>query len=274
MPLLTTKILVLLLLLGSLAGLLAGLLGIGGGIILVPLFLWAFPLAGFAPEVVVHAAFGTSLAIIVPTAFSSTLGHRKRGNVVWQHVAWLSVGGVVGAFAGSTLASILSGVWLKGLFGVMQIAVGLQLFLFHPHLPPERSDRVPVRLLLLVGLAGGAFSSFFGIGGGVIAVPLMVIVLQLPIHLAVGNSSALIVVSSFAGTLAYIFNGWHLPALPPGSLGYVNLLVAALVAPFTIVFARLGVRLASRFSHDKLVKIFALVLLFIGARMVFRAFFA
>ena len=132
--------------------------------------------------------------------------------------------------------------------------------------PPERSDRVPPWLLVLVGLIGGTFSAFFGVGGGVIAVPLMVIVLQLPIHLAVGNSSALIVVSSLAGTLSYIMHGWHLPNLPPLSLGYVNLLVAAAVAPFTILFARLGVRLASRVSHDRLVQIFSLLLLLVGLR--------
>jgi len=273
MSLFAPHILILLLLLGSAAGLLAGLLGIGGGIILVPLFLWVFPLVGFDPQVVVHAAFGTSLAIIIPTALSSTLGHRKRGNVEWHQVLWLSAGGAAGAFAGGALAANLSGVWLKGLFGLMQILVALKLFLFHPHLPPERSDRVPPWLLVLVGLIGGTFSAFFGVGGGVIAVPLMVIVLQLPIHLAVGNSSALIVVSSLAGTLSYIMHGWHLPNLPPLSLGYVNLLVAAAVAPFTILFARLGVRLASRVSHDRLVQIFSLLLLLVGLRMVIITIF-
>jgi len=271
MSIFTPEIISLLLLLGSVAGLLAGLLGIGGGIILVPLFLWAFPLAGIDPEVVVHTAFGTSLAIIIPTAVSSTLGHRKRGNVEWHQVVWLAAGGMVGAFAGGALAATLSGVWLRGLFGVMQILVALKLYLFHPHLPPERSGRVPPSQLLAVGLAGGTFSAFFGVGGGVIAVPLMVLVLQLPIHLAVGNSSALIVFSSFAGTLSYILNGYNLPNLPPFSLGYVNQLVALAVAPFTILFARLGVRLASRVSHARLVKIFSLVLLLVGLRMIFKS---
>ncbi|MEJ2202460.1 MAG: sulfite exporter TauE/SafE family protein [Desulfuromonadaceae bacterium] len=126
---------------------------------------------------------------------------------------------------------------------------------------------------MLVGFAGGAFSAFFGVGGGVIAVPLMLIVLDLPIHLAVGNSSALIVVSSIFGMLSYVYHGWNLPDLPPYSLGYVNVLVAAMVTPFTILFARLGVRLTSRFSHGKLIRIFALVLAFIGIRMIVQTLF-
>lgn len=261
-------ILLLFLVLGSLAGFLAGLLGIGGGIVLVPLFLWSFAKAGFSADVLVHSAFGTSLGIIILTTFSSTLGHRKRGNVDWNHVSFLIMGGVVGSMLGAWAASLLSGVWLKALFGGMQILVALKLLIFQPRLPPERIEPVPPIPLMLVGLVGGCFSAFFGVGGGVIAVPLMVVVLGFPMHLAVGNSSALIVVSSFSGTLSYILLGWGQAGLPPFSLGYVNFLVIALVAPFTVGMARLGVRTASRISHDRLVKAFAVLLIFVGLRMV------
>lgn len=260
--------------LGSLAGFLAGLLGIGGGIILVPLFLWAFEAADFAPEILVHIAFGTSLAVIIPTAISSTFGHRKRGNVEWHQVAYLCLGGFFGALCGAWVASLLSGEWLKGLFGVMQIMVALQMLIFNPRLPPERNDAVPYWPLVTVGFAGGVFSAFFGVGGGVIAVPLMVIALRFPIHLAVGNSSALIVISSLSGALSYIFHGWGADSLPPFSLGYVNFLVFALVAPFSIGMARLGVRVASRTAHDKLVRIFAVLLVLVGLRMIYRAWFS
>jgi hypothetical protein len=257
--------------LSNLAGFLAGLLGIGGGIILVPLFLWAFESAGFAPEVLVHAALGTSLAVIIPTALSSTLGHRKHGNVEWHQVAYLCLGGLFGALCGAWLASLLSGEWLKGLFGAMQLLVALQFLLFRPRLPPTRGDDVLSRPLVAVGFAGGVFSAFFGVGGGVIAVPLMVIVLSFPIHLAVGNSSALIVVASLFGALSYMFHGWGAELLPPFSLGYVNYLVFALVAPFSIGMARLGVHVASRVAHDKLVKVFAALLVLVGLRMIYSA---
>ena len=94
---------------GMLAGFLAGLLGIGGGVILVPLFLWILPRVGFDPAVVVHSALGTSLGIIVPTAFSSALAHRRRGNVLWRQVFWLAFGGSSGAIIGAGVAAALSG---------------------------------------------------------------------------------------------------------------------------------------------------------------------
>jgi len=269
MDIFTPQILLLTVFFSALAGLLAGLLGIGGGVILVPLFLWLFHLAGFPPDLIVHTAFGTSLCIIVPTAISSTLGHRKRGNVAWHQVFYLATAGALGAILGSSLAAFLSGNILHSAFGGMQVLVGLQLLFFHPRLPPEELNPRKISLLV-VGLAGGAFSAFFGVGGGVIAVPLMLIALRMPIHLAVGNSSALIVVSAFFGTLSYVVHGLSEAASVPFSLGYVNLLVAAVVAPLTIICARLGVRLASRISQDKMVNVFAILLILVGLKMIFR----
>ena len=273
MHILSPEIIAILLVTGAVAGFCAGLLGIGGGVILVPLFLWCFPLAGFPPEGLVHSAIGTSLAIIVLTACSSATAHRKHGNVNWSQVLFLAVGGACGALIGSTLAAHLPGDKLKGVFAVMLILVGLKMFISTRRLPPERDTPVPVRSLLLVGLTGGAFSAFFGIGGGVVTVPLMVMVLQLPIHLAVGNASALIVVSTVFGTAGYILHGWGLPGLPAFSLGYVNLLVVALVVPASTLSARLGVRVARGAPHDKLSMIFALLQLVIGSKMLYGVLF-
>ncbi len=169
---------------GALAGFLAGLLGIGGGVVLVPLFLWLFPLAGFPPELVVHSAFGTSLAIILPTAVSSTLGHRKRGNVDWYMVAYLALGGIAGALSGSSAAAVIPGGTLKMCFGLMQIAVSLKL-LFYKQRPSASERPVGIRKtsLFLVGFVGGFFFRFSSVSAaGVIAVPLMLILLHLPIH--------------------------------------------------------------------------------------------
>jgi hypothetical protein len=270
MHIFSLTILLLFVLVGALAGFLAGLLGIGGGIVLIPMFLWAFRVAGFSPEIIVHAAFATSLAIIIPTAVSSALGHRKRGNVDWHQVWRMAAGSVAGVVAGSSLAAGLPGEVLKGLFGLMQIGTGLRMFLHQPHLPPEEAQPRPIGLMLLTGFVVGVFSSFFGVGGGVVAVPMMVILLRQPIHLAVGNSSALMVISALSGTCSYVLHGWGLPQLPPFSLGYVNLLVAAVIAPLTIAFARLGVRVASRTPHAKLVKGFSVFLIATGAWMALR----
>jgi len=254
---------------GALAGLLAGLLGIGGGVLLVPLFLFTFPLVGIPQELVPHCAIGTSLAIIIPTAVSSTLAHRKHGNVEWHQVAWLGIGGAVGALIGSTLAAYLPGLYLKGLFGLMQMAVAGRMLAAGSSVPHEHVDQVAPLPLVLVGLVGGSFSAFFGIGGGVVAVPLLLFVLNLPMHRAVGNSSALIVLSASVGAISYAGHGWGVPGLPPGSFGYVMQPVAVTIAPFTILFAHLGVKLANRTSRDKLVHIFALLLILVGLKILY-----
>ncbi|GAB4565137.1 MAG: sulfite exporter TauE/SafE family protein [Geothermobacteraceae bacterium] len=272
MNLLQPDVIALVIILGGAGGFLAGLLGIGGGIIFVPLFLHLFPLVGVSSDVMVHMAFGTSLGIILPTAVSSTLGHRKRGNVDWHHVYGLAAGGIAGAVAGSTLAAWLDGDRLQLAFALMQVAVALRMFRQKRYLPPEREGRVPWLHLALVGAAGGLFSSFFGVGGGVVAVPLMVIALQLPIQLAVGNSSALIVVSSLAGVLSYALHGYGLPHLPPLSIGYVNLLVAGLIAPLSMIMARVGVRVAAHLAHDKLVRAFAILLIVVAVKIGWRVF--
>jgi hypothetical protein len=272
MELLTPSILLMFALVGALAGLLAGLFGIGGGLILIPMFLWAFKAAGFAPPVIVHLAFGTSLAIIIPTAVSSALGHRKRGNVDWQLVMRMACGSVVGVACGSTLAAGLPGDTLKGLFGLMQIGVGSRLFMRPPAEPTTMQDTPGWFPVLVIGFIVGGFASFFGVGGGVIAVPLIMIFLHQSMHRSVGNSSGLMVVSALTAALSYIWHGWGNPQLPSFSLGYVNLLVTLLVAPFTVIMARVGVRIASRTSHARLVRVFAVLIICVGVRMAWSAF--
>ena len=265
----TAQALILFLILGALAGVLAGLFGIGGGIILIPCFLWAFPLAHFSPDIIVHTAFGTSLAIIIPTAISSAWGHRKRGNVDFHVAGRLASGSIVGVILGSSLAAGLSGDLLKGLMGIMQIGIGLRMFLQSP--PPEGRQRCDALLpALLIGLIVGTFSAFFGVGGGIIAVPLMVYFLGHSMHQAVGTSSALMVVSALCGAASYIWHGWGNPNLPPYSLGYVNFLVAVLIAPLTVLFARIGVKIAANTTHKGLFKAFALFIVVIGINMVVK----
>lgn len=272
MSLLTPDVLLLFALVGALAGFLAGLFGIGGGIVMIPLFLWVFRVAGFAPEIIVHTAFGTSLAIIIPTAISSAWNHRQRGNVDFHAVLRLAAGSIVGVALGSTLAAGLSGDLLKGMMGVMQIVVGTRMYLQPP--PPEGRGRVEALLpAMLIGLAVGTFSSFFGVGGGIIAVPLMVFFLGHTMHQAVANSSALMVISAVTGTVSYILHGWGRPDLPAFSIGYVNLLVAALIAPMTVLFARFGVKVAAGTTHKGLYRGFALFIVVIGVNMVLRSFF-
>lgn len=270
MELLSLQLLVIFAILGTCAGCAAGLLGIGGGVILVPLFMWSFQLAGLDPQILVHCAFATSLAIIIPTAISNTLGHRKRGNVRGTHVLYLALGALCGACVGAWCASLVSGSFLKISFGVMQIVVAFKL-LSGALQPATEELREQMSLLLLTGFVGGLFSSFFGVGGGVIAVPLMVVLLRFPIHLAVGNSSSLIVVSSFVGTCVYIMTGWGIRPVADGFLGYVFLPAVAMVIPFSLAGSRIGVHLAGRFSHVRIMKMFAVLLVCVGVRVMWGA---
>lgn len=271
MEFLSLELLLSFVVLGTIAGCLAGLLGIGGGVVLVPLFLWRFQLAGFDPQTIVHCAFATSLAIIIPTAVSNTIGHHKHGNVRRKHLLSLALGAIIGACVGSFCASMLTGSSLKLAFGFMQMAVAVKL-LTGASKPSGDTIREQGMLLLLVGFVGGTFSSFFGVGGGVIAVPLMVILLRFPIHLAVGNSTALIVMSSLIGTCAYIYMGWHLKSIQEGFLGFVYFPAVVLVVPFSLFGARIGVRLAQYCSHAKMIKVFSLLLVCVGVRMIWSSF--
>ncbi len=259
-------------LLGSFAGFLAGLLGLGGGIIYIPLFLVVFEIVGFNADIIVHTAFGTSLAIILLTAISSSLVHFQKDNIEWYQVFRLAIGAALGAVVGAQAAAWTPGIWLKGLFGIMLTCVALRIFTSHPHLSPERTERIPTLQLLLVGVAGGSFAAFFGVSGAVVVLPLLILVLKLPMHSAIGNSSALIVMSCLVGMISYMFHGWGKPALPPYSIGYVNVLVVAICSPFTMIFARVGAQVAHRFSHDRLVKIFGVVLTIVGLRMLIKTF--
>lgn len=271
MEFLTFELLISFIVFGCCAGCLAGLLGIGGGVVLVPLFIWRFQLAGFDPQYIVHCAFATSLAIIIPTAVSNTIGHHRQGNVKRNHVIYLAIGAVIGACVGSFCASILTGPILSLVFGFMQIAVAVKL-LTGASKPSGETMLEKGSMLLFVGFVGGAFSSFFGVGGGVIAVPLMVILLHLPIHLAVGNSTALIVMSSLVGTCAYIFMGWQLKLIQDGFFGFVYFPAVVMVVPFSLLGARIGVRLTQHCSHAKMIKVFSLLLICVGVKMIWYSF--
>ncbi|MDY0191826.1 MAG: sulfite exporter TauE/SafE family protein [Desulfuromonas sp.] len=270
MDLLSVEMLAVFAVFGVCAGVAAGLLGIGGGVILVPLFMWSFKAAGINPQILVHSAFATSLAIIIPTAISNTMGHLKRSNVRGDQVIYLAVGAVVGALLGSWAASLLDGAVLQLAFGIMQIAVALKMITGSMNTPSGELCSQK-SLLILTGLVGGAYSAFFGVGGGVVAVPLMVLCLRFPMHLAVGNSAALIIASSFFGTCSYVYAGWDLTTLTDGFLGYVFLPAVAMVIPFSLLGSRIGVHFAGRFSHARLVASFAALLVVIGLRVIWSA---
>lgn len=256
---------------GAAVGFMAGFLGVGGGIIMIPLlYFWAFPAMHISPEVIVHLSFGTSLAIIIPTSLSSAWAHAKAGRVTWRVVFLLAIPGILGSFLGSTLAAHLKGPLLRTLFGSLLIILSAQMFLQKK--VPEESGSHPFPgsyNTLIIGFAVGVFSGFFGLGGGVIAIPLMIRFLDIPIHRAVAISISFVFFASLVGTAGYVINGWGKPHLPPFTLGYVHSLGWVLAGIPSILFAQWGAKLARQTQPLRLRRAFSLLLMVVGICMLF-----
>ncbi|MFB2551685.1 sulfite exporter TauE/SafE family protein [Ensifer soli] len=249
---------------GAVAGVLAGLFGIGGGAILVPVFVQLFTLLGIGQDVAMHLALGTSLAIIVPTSIRSFLSHRKRGAVDTGLLrAWI-VAVPLGVLAASVIAAYVSGRTLMLIFATMALAMALRMFL------NRESWRVANDLprhpaLFAYGTVLGTLSGLMGIGGGVFNNIFMTLHGR-SIHQAVATSSGLGVLISIPGLIGYVWAGWGEPGRPPFSTGYINWIAVALIIPVTLLVAPLGVRLAHALKRRQLEIGFGIFLVLISAR--------
>jgi len=254
---------------GLFAGLLAGLLGVGGGIIMVPVLELALPYAGFPREWCMHVAVATSLAAIVPTSISSSRAHHRRGGIDWKLARAWAPGVVVGGLVGSLLASRVSDDVLTGVFGVVATLISLKMFLPLDHL--RVSERVPTGLIgkLIAALIGGV-SSMMGIGGGTLSVPAMTLTGG-AIHQAVGTAAFFGLLMSVPGTVGYLLASPGV-ALPGATVGLVSFGVLALVAPMSMLTAPAGARLAHSLDRRTLSKIFGGFLCLVALRMLLRTF--
>ncbi len=257
--------------LGTIAGFLGGFLGVGGGAIVIPLLhYWVFPSMKVSSEVIVHLCFGTSLAIISFTSLSATWAQSRLGNISWRMVFLLAVPGIMGSFLGSTASALLSGSVLRILFGLLLISISIQMFLQKTVREGSPVSPSPATFVtVLVGFLVGIFSGLFGIGGGVLAIPLMVRVLKVPIHRALGISIAFVLFASLVGTSGYMINGWKNPSLPANTLGYVHVPGWLLAGSPSIFLSALGVRLAGKTKPVRLRRAFALLLMAGGVKMLF-----
>ncbi len=255
----------LFLLLGSVAGLLAGLLGVGGGLIIVPVLLWLFRAEGMAPAVVVHLAVGTSLATIVVTSLSSSVAHHRRGAVRWPLAGWLSPGIVLGAWVGVGLADLLPALWLQRAFAGFAILIGLQMAF---GVDAGVRGTFPGKWgMTLAGGVIGIVSVMVGIGGGSLTVPFLCRG-GVPMRNAVATSSACGVPIALAGTMGFVIVGWGGAALPSGSMGFVYWPALLGIVPFSILFAPLGVKMAHSLPIGVLRRLFALLLVVVGGRLL------
>jgi uncharacterized protein len=254
--------------LGGFAGILAGLLGVGGGLVIVPVLTFIFTAQHLAEGHILHLALGTSLASIMFTSISSLRAHHTRGAVDWTVVRRICGGIMAGTFAGTWVAAQLSTRFLKVFFVVFLYYVATQMLL---NIKPKPHRQLPgwAGMTGVGGLIGGV-SSLVGIGGGTMSVPFLVWC-NTAIHRAIGTSAAIGFPIALAGALGYVVNGLSVP-LPPYSLGFVYLPALGGIALASIVTAPLGARLAHSLPIDKLKRIFALLLVVMGTKMLLGLF--
>jgi uncharacterized membrane protein YfcA len=258
-------ILIMYVLVGVVAGILAGLLGIGGGLVIVPMLVFCFVRQGIPDAIIMHLALGTSLASIMFTAVSSFRAHHKRGAVHWEVVRKIVIGIFTGTFVGTCIAAQLSTRYLKGFFVVFLYYVAIQML---TNKKPKPSRQIPGRTAMFgVGNIIGVVSSLVGIGGGTLSVPFMVWC-NMSVHHAIGTSAAIGFPIAVAGTIGYIYNGWSIPGLPEFSIGYVYLPALLGIVVTSVMTAPLGVKLAHSLPVDRLKRIFAFLLLVVGTRML------
>ncbi len=262
----------ILLIVGAVAGTLAGLLGVGGGIVIVPVLYWLTEvgLLDVPQEVAIHFVVATSLLTIIPTSISSARAHHKKGSIdldmFKSWAPWMVLGALIGGvFAANVNATVLSGV-----FGIIAILVVLNML--NPK-PLTLAEAPPAPLPARMAIAGpiGAFSAMMGIGGGTLSVPTMTL-LSFPVHRAVGTAALFGLMIAVPGIVGYALAGQDIPGLLAYSIGYINLPTAFSISCATFVFAPLGVKIAHKLNARRLRLAFAVFLGISGAKMLSEAF--
>ncbi|ODT36055.1 MAG: hypothetical protein ABS55_07440 [Lautropia sp. SCN 70-15] len=254
------------LLLGSFTGVAAGLLGIGGGMLMVPFLTMLLSSRGFPIDIVVKVAIATSLTTILFTSLSSVRAHHKRGAVRWEIVRTLAPGMVVGSIAGAQVAHLLKGNLLAITFAVFVGFMATQM-LFKREIRADRALPGPRGMLAAGGIIG-VISAIVGAGGGFVTVPFLTRS-NIRIHEAVATSAACGFPIALAGTLGYIIAGWNLQ-LPAGTVGYVYLPALVCIVATSMLTAPLGAKIAHAMSVAGLKRVFALLLYALCAYMLWK----
>lgn len=255
-------------LVGAVAGILAGLFGIGGGLVIVPMLVYVFAENGIPYELRMHLALATSMATIIFTSVSSLLAHHRRGAVRWQVVRKILFGIFCGTFLGACSTGFLSTTFLKIFFVIFLFFVATQILLDKKPAATRGLPEAPQ--MFAAGGIIGFFSSLAGIGGGTLSVPFM-LWCNISAHQAVGTAAAIGFPLAVAGTAGYIVSGWG-HDLPAYSLGFVYLPALLGITLLSVATAPLGVRLAHSLPVARLKRYFALLLYLVAVKMLMRIF--
>ncbi|MBZ0161224.1 MAG: sulfite exporter TauE/SafE family protein [Notoacmeibacter sp.] len=252
---------------GAVAGVLAGVFGIGGGAVMVPVFYQALGVVGIDESVRMHVAVGSSLAIIVPTSIRSLMAHKKRGAVDMELLKSLMLSVPAGVILASLVAAYISSAGLRIVFACISIVVGLRL-LFNRESWRIGNDIPGNPWRSMFGVVLGFFSTLMGIGGGILNNTFMTLFGR-PIHQAVATSAGVGVLISVPGVIGYVWAGWGDPFLPVGSTGFVNWIAFATIIPVTMVAAPVGASIAHALKKRHLEIGFGLFMLFVAARFFY-----
>ncbi|WJG09025.1 sulfite exporter TauE/SafE family protein [Aliiglaciecola sp. LCG003] len=251
--------------LGLVVGLLAGLLGIGGGLIIVPALLYIFvEHLGMSLATAMPMAIATSLSTIVLTGFSSAYAHFKLGHIQPPIVIWTALGIAGGALIGPLIATSIAAQQLKMIFAILVFAIAAQMIFMHP----KTSDKqISKPTLLVIGFVTGIVSAFMGIGGGALMVPALVWY-RINIKHAIGCAAFCGLVIAVFGSASFVVAGWSLHGLPQGAVGYVYLPAAIGIVITSVFTARVGAKISHRLDTQKLKQIFAGFLILVSLRML------
>lgn len=251
---------------GAIAGTSAGLLGVGGGIIVVPALIFLFEHQGMDQAVIMHVALGTSLATIVVTSLSSIRAHQQRGAILWPVFRLIAPGIVVGAFAGAFIAKQIAGDMLKIIFGIFLIIVAIQMMV---GATPKPHRQLPGRSgMFMGGSLIGSLASMMGVGGGTMSVPFLTWC-NVTIHQAVATSSAIGLPIALAGVSGFIITGLNVEDRPDFSFGYVSLPAFVVIAFASLLFAPLGAKIAHSITARRLKLVFGVFLLLVSAEILY-----
>lgn len=257
----------LLLLTGCAVGFASGLLGVGGGFLMVPIQYFLLTAMGLDSSISLRIAFATSLAVILPTTISGTLGHLKKGAVNKKIAIHMGITSLLGGLFGAFISTQVPASYLKIVFGILLLAVGTKLFFSKTNNQKENLND-NILLLLILGFAVGTLSGLLGIGGGIAMVPILSLIIGLNMREVVGTNSAIMIFSATGGLITYLFMGLSVSGLPEYSLGYINLLQMFLIAVTSVPFSQLGVWVAHRISPDKIKTIFIILIYYMALKMI------
>lgn len=252
-------------LLGLIAGLLAGLFGLGGGVIIVPALVWLFASHNFPAELVMIIAIATSLSTIIFTAMASLLAHQRLGSIRWEIVLRLAPGILLGAGLGAMVADFIDASILKWFFIVYLLIVSVRMA--WPKQTKGGGKKTMYRLDYLMGSIIGFLSSILGIGGGTLTVPYL-LSRQLMMKNAVAVSSACGLPIAISGAVTYVVLGWQSALLPMWSLGYVYMPALTGIVLCSVVTAPVGARLANKLPAKQLKRYFSGILFLIAIKMI------